>query len=269
MLLLIAGASARSIAVFVYPALEGMQFCSFPGTIEIKKIGTEAELGSSLPRGFRAFPDHSESGQVLNSGVSMNIDSTLERAIRLFNAGKTPGENIGEIVTTFGKFSDKEARAAFYLGACFDEGFGVRVNRTKALQYYEKAAQANHGEAAYNAYLMHRDGVGTRADTGRAMYWLKISTESGDNAAIRDLGWHHHEGIGVRKDFKKAAALYRRAAKAGDAIAQWNLGCCYNDGQGVKHSARWSDYWMKKAALQGHVAAKEFLTLVGKRRARA
>lgn len=57
-------------------------------------------------------------------------------------------------------------------------------------------------------------------------------------------------------DPKKVEALVKRARK-GDAQSQYQLGLCYKYGYGVKYSSKNAEYWLKKAADQGHLQAKK------------
>ena len=57
-------------------------------------------------------------------------------------------------------------------------------------------------------------------------------------------------------DPKKVEALMKRARK-GDAQSQYQLGLCYKYGYGVKYSSKSAEYWLKKAADQGHLQAKK------------
>lgn len=147
-------------------------------------------------------------------------------------------------------------RSIFYLGVCYDTGFGVNKNPKKAFENYLLAAVSGHAEAQYNIYHMEFNGEGTKKNEKSAISWLKKAAIEGKNIdAIRDLGFFYHDGTYLKKNMKKAAEFYKKAAKQDDAIAQWNLGLCYRDGEGVRQSERWSRYWISKAAEQGHKLA--------------
>ena len=57
-------------------------------------------------------------------------------------------------------------------------------------------------------------------------------------------------------DPKKVEALIRKA-RQGDVQSQYQLGLCYKYGYGVKYSSKSAEYWLKKAADQGHLQAKK------------
>lgn len=61
-------------------------------------------------------------------------------------------------------------------------------------------------------------------------------------------------------DNRNAMWYYLRAALRGDKEAQYKLGFCYLNGQlGLDRSYIHAEEWLKKAAHQGHLEAKEEL----------
>ena len=54
-------------------------------------------------------------------------------------------------------------------------------------------------------------------------------------------------------------AAYRKAAEQGDAQAQNNLGVCYYLGYGVQKDLTQAEFWLRKAADQGHAKARKAL----------
>jgi len=147
-------------------------------------------------------------------------------------------------------------RSVFYLGVCYDFGIGTERNHREAYCNYLLAAELGHAEAQYNVYNMLYDGVGVRKNIDEAIEWLKVAAlENKDTGAIRDLGFCYFMGRGMKKNYELAVKYYRIAAGKGDVKAQWNLGLCYEYGDGVQVSERWSNYWLDKAANQGHEQA--------------
>ena len=51
----------------------------------------------------------------------------------------------------------------------------------------------------------------------------------------------------------------RQAAEHGDVDAQFTLGWCYYMGEGVEENVSEAAKWYRKAAEQGHAAAKDAL----------
>jgi uncharacterized protein len=168
------------------------------------------------------------------------------------SASKNDHEKAFEI---WQELAEKYIRSAFYLGVCYDNGFGTKKDLMKAFEWYKTAADEGHKEAMYNLYLMYRDGKGVKKNNKLALKHLNAAAEKKDAAALGDLGFCYHEGKLLSKNFPKAANLYRQAALMGDVKSQWNLALCYFDGDGLKRSNRWGKYWLQIAANNGHLNA--------------
>ena len=132
------------------------------------------------------------------------------------------------------------ARAQFYLGVCYDNGYGVAADLTTAMRWWEKAAVNGHEVAAYNLAFSYRTGNGVPQNDGMMLHWLEKAVKMGDPDAQRDLGVCYHEGKGVPIDDVKAVFWYKKAAAGGDRKAMYNLGLCYKAGDGVAASPRWA-----------------------------
>ena len=152
--------------------------------------------------------------------------------------------------------SSGHARAAFFLGTCYDLGRGVARDVPAAARWDPAARRIlGHEVAMYNLALCYRDGEGVRRSARLAARWSARSSDLSRADAIRDLGVACHEGRGVRKDDVMAVcALQACAARQSDVKAMYNLGLCYAHGHGVTRSARQADQWFRKAAQRGHRA---------------
>ena len=98
---------------------------------------------------------------------------------------------------------------------------------TKAVEYYQKAAEQGHADA--QCYL----------------------------------GVCYANGSGVTKNYAEAVKWYLKSAEQGNAKAQNNLGVCYYNGEGVAQSYTEAVKWLKKAAGQGDAMAIEALKSLG------
>jgi TPR repeat protein len=78
----------------------------------------------------------------------------------------------------------KDTAATYYLGICFEHGWGVELSETEAARLYEAAATAGHMDALYNLAVFYEKGLG-----------------------------------GLPVDVEHAQGLYRAAAKAGNVLA--------------------------------------------------
>ena len=70
-------------------------------------------------------------------------------------------------------------------------------------------------------------------DETKAVEWYQKAAEAGNATAMCSLGYAYEYGKGeLTKDTYKAVEWYKKAAEAGEARAMYNLGKCYEDGKG-------------------------------------
>lgn len=66
-------------------------------------------------------------------------------------------------------------------------------------------------------------------------------------------------------NYQRSYTELREAAKNGEVEAQYALGYMYYYGNGVNESKRLAEYWISKAAKQGHRPAQQALSLIRSR----
>ncbi|KAH3764274.1 sel1 repeat family protein [Pelomyxa schiedti] len=118
------------------------------------------------------------------------------------------------------------------LGLCYDAGVGgVEKDNRKAVELYQRAADAGDTTAMYNLAVCYDNGDGVEKDTQKAVTLYQRAADAGNTSAMCNLGVGYENGYG--KDIKKTVTLYKRAADAGHATAMYNLAVCYEHGIGV------------------------------------
>ena len=133
-------------------------------------------------------------------------------------------KNYTEAVKLFRKAADSDyGSAQFYLGLCYEKGYGVTQNYTEAVKWYRKAAEHKNASAQCN------------------------------------LGFFYEKGYGVTKNLTEAVNWYRKAAENGSVVAQCNLAGCYENGIGVTKNIAEAKNWYQKAADKGNERAKKAL----------
>ena len=85
------------------------------------------------------------------------------------------------------------ADADFFYADCYSRGaLGLQPDIKEAFLLYQKAAKANHAQAAYRVAvcceLGQEDGGGTKRDAVKAMQWYKRAATLGDAAAKYKMG---------------------------------------------------------------------------------
>ena len=101
-----------------------------------------------------------------------------------------------------------------WLGHIAAGKFGGHRTPAAALSHFEQAAMAGHGEAAFNAGLMHDGGRGVPHSDGRACDFYRRGVELGHVPSMTNLAAKI-----IKHDLGAAMDLCERAAEAGDGKA--------------------------------------------------
>ena len=142
-----------------------------------------------------------------------------------------------------------------FLGVSYKTGDGVDKDPAKAIEWYQKAAEAGDTTAMVNLGVSYKTGDGVDKDPAKAIEWYQEAAEAGDTTAMRFLGVSYKTGDGVDKDPAKAIEWYQKAAEAGDTTAMVNLGVSYKTGDGVDKDPAKAIEWYQKAAEAGDTTA--------------
>ena len=73
------------------------------------------------------------------------------------------------------------------IGYFYNCGIGTYVNKEKAFEFYQKAANLNHMIAQYNLAVMYETGNGVAKDIKKAKDWYRKSAVQGYKQAIKRL----------------------------------------------------------------------------------
>ncbi|RGB36917.1 kinase-like domain-containing protein [Rhizophagus diaphanus] len=146
-----------------------------------------------------------------------------------------------------------------YLGYFYERGMGIKKDLKRAATLYEKAANLGNILAQYNIAIMYMNGYGIDKDDNKAFELSKQSAEGEFIAGIRLLGYCYSYGIGTSVNKQKAFELYQKAADLGDTVAQNNLGDMYEIGDGIWKDIDKAKYWFGQSAKQGDQDAQKRL----------
>ncbi|KAG0070102.1 hypothetical protein BGZ89_001410 [Linnemannia elongata] len=152
--------------------------------------------------------------------------------------------------------------AAYRTGRCYDEGLGTRKDNARAVQFYRKAASANHPGAMWRLGVVTLYGeLGLAASPRDGVKWLKRSSQAATPEfpfALYELAQLHERGIEniVFVDPEYSVSLYSQAAELGHAASAFRLGECWEYGKlGCKQDPRLSIHYYTLAAQQEHPEA--------------
>ena len=108
--------------------------------------------------------------------------------------------------------------------------------------------------------MCYENGEGVKKDKTKAAEWYRKSAEQGYARAQCNLGYYYQFGKGIlASDDAKAVEWYRKAADQGYACAQYYLGESYKNGWGVEKDKSKALEWYRKAAAQGHEDARKMV----------
>ena len=76
-----------------------------------------------------------------------------------------------------------DVEAQFELGFMYDFGNGVEKDASKAVYWYQKAANLGNATAQSNLGHMYAAGEGVTKDASKAVYWFQKAANQGDATA--------------------------------------------------------------------------------------
>lgn len=96
-------------------------------------------------------------------------------------------------------------------------------NRSKGVEYIQKAAELGLAKAQHNLALCYSFGDGVAKSETKAAKWWRKAAKQGHAEAQYHLGWCYENGYGVTESYSEAVKWYRKAAAQGDNNAIYAL----------------------------------------------
>ena len=150
--------------------------------------------------------------QYLRGLYRLNIDRRPEEAQTWFGQVAKAGIADGEVMTAL----------------CMVDTLNAKPDGKKAVKTLQKHA-AEKVQARYFLYRCYDNGWGVKTDKSLAMEWLTQAVESGYGSALCEMADKYMEGEDVGQDLTKAAGMYLQAERLhylSPASAK-NLARCY------------------------------------------
>ncbi|MDR3683857.1 MAG: caspase family protein [Geothrix sp.] len=164
------------------------------------------------------------------------------------------------------------APAMAYLGRMYTFGWGTPVQVRKALEYFQKAAEAGDPLGQNGMGFMYLRGVpeaGIEKDPRQAFRWFQLAAEQGLGIALKNVADAYRLGQGVTPDQGRAVLYARRAQEAlvkaadsGDVDAMAWLANLLETGPEAARDLDLAASWYRKAAEQGDAMAQRSLSLM-------
>ncbi|MBE9559787.1 MAG: sel1 repeat family protein, partial [Proteobacteria bacterium] len=125
-----------------------------------------------------------------------------------------------------------------------------------------KLAKKGNAEAQFKVGEMYETGFGVKEDKTEAMNWItKAASQGHETASFKLLYWDIKKN-GVNNANKAEFEALKTKANEGNAQAQYYVGKMYSQGVGVKRNSNKAVSWLNKAALVGVLEAERELELV-------
>ncbi len=132
-----------------------------------------------------------------------------------------------------------------------------------AVKKIENEARAGNANAQHDLAAIYTAGHGgVKLDYTKAAQWFEESAYQGNANAQYNLGVLYHQGLGVEKNIPKAIQLYRVASVKNHPEALYNLGIAYVEGVGVEYNPTIASHYFEKSAELGITEAAYNLGLI-------
>ncbi|KAJ1400316.1 hypothetical protein B484DRAFT_339236 [Ochromonadaceae sp. CCMP2298] len=135
-------------------------------------------------------------------------------------------------------------------------GEGGEPDLEGAFHYFQKSARGGITPALHNLANAYASGLGVTADPTKALLYYEGAAEAGDPFAKFTLGtWLYHGRGGLQVDKVRAFQLQREAAEAGHPGAMFNTGAALMEGVAVGKDLPGAAEWFEKAMGRNIVQA--------------
>ncbi|RIA93089.1 hypothetical protein C1645_722869, partial [Glomus cerebriforme] len=139
------------------------------------------------------------------------------------------------------------------LGYCYQYGIGTRINKQKAFELYQKAANLGNAIGIKSLGYCYQYGIGTIVDKQKAFVLYQKAADLGNSFGIKNLAdYCYRIGIGISIDKQKTFELYQKAADLGNSSGIYSLGYCYENGIGASIDKQKAYELYQKAANLGN-----------------
>jgi TPR repeat protein len=103
-----------------------------------------------------------------------------------------------EALTEFRRLAaEGDAKALYYVGFFYHNGFGVPKDNAEAAKWFVKAAQKNDAQAQYYMGMLTAKGDGVEKDPVAAHMWYSLSVKNSANE--RDAAYTQREVVKLEK----------------------------------------------------------------------
>lgn len=143
-----------------------------------------------------------------------------------------------------------DTSAQYKLAALYDFGVGdgIQQDDTKALIWYEKAANQGNTKSQFKMGQFHSEGRGVEQNHIKAIYWYERAASKNHLLSLLKLAIIYQDGLhDIEQDHSKALILFKNVANQGFINAQYTVGQYYEEGLGTKANKHTAKKWYQLA----------------------
>lgn len=168
----------------------------------------------------------------------VNVKKLLKEAIEYYD-----DEDYFNAVKLFEQIADKDIKAQYYLGLCYEHGDGVIEDEEEAAKWFGKAASYGYPNAQYELARIYLSDNVKLYDIDKGIKFLNMSASQGYKDAMSLLGAFYLLGAFVEKDYERAYYYYSRLKPDDYPVALYGraVACFEKDS---KEACK----WLKKAS---------------------
>lgn len=146
------------------------------------------------------------------------------------------------------------------LGSLYFSGIGVKKDKKRAVELFEKAALLGNNEAAVNLAFVYMTSVKNIDGNMRStiVRLFNQAAEGGNITGQYMMGMIYYNGYGIAKNDERAFVLLKKAAEQYDE-AQYQLALRYMNAEGTPRNYKNAVANLVKAAKQGHIPSMVWL----------
>ncbi len=142
-------------------------------------------------------------------------------------------------------------KALFEIATRYADGRGVNKDMKKAVEWYQKAADAGFAPAQFRIGSYYEKGTGVERSPQKAKEFYQLAAQQGNASAMHNLAVLYAMGAAGPTDNDSAAQWFVKAAELGVKDSQFNLGILAAKGLGVPQNLEESYKWFALAAKAG------------------
>ena len=195
----------------------------------------------------------------INLDSLADIDDVEAQALELFES-----EEYDKAFALLDEVEDPsfENLTNYYIGLCFENGYGTEVDAEQAKYFYdlaengEESGEEEHlGKCFYFLAMKYARGDFFAKNDNLAFELFDKAADYRNGNAIFNLGICYKTGKGTEQDYDMAFSCFMNAARYIPEEANYQLGLCFDEGLGITKSPEQAVEHYREAAELGNARA--------------